>query len=197
MAQFGQQALDWDPLILRDAFQEAFSCKLSQMGFDKLQAGVSLIGTNLFQQSIEVFLACTSLYSNKRVRGQELPYVSLKDCCWAVFCYKELIDYDEKQEGPFDPDIVMYIQAIMNKDGISQLPQFMDFARLDDQTITNIQENLVSDVQAFEAYNRRQQQQVNEIKAYIKDKQKELAVQLAQLQDILKNKEKGFKRAKK
>lgn len=197
MAQFGQQALDWDPLILRDAFQEAFSCKLTQMGFDKLQAGVSLIGTNLFQQSIEVFLACTSLYANKRVRGQELPYVSLKDCCWAVFCYKELIGYDEKQDGPFDPDIVMYIQAIMNKDGISQLPQFMSFANLDDQTMTNIQENLVSDVQAFEAYNRRQQQEVNEIKAYIKDKQKELAVQLARFQEIMKNKEKGFKTAKK
>ena len=91
----------------------------------------------------------------------------------------------------------MYIQAIMNKDGVSMLPQFMDFAKLDDQHMTIIQENLASDVQAFEAYNRRQQQQVTQIKAYIKDKQTQLAMQLRDLQEIMKNREKGFKTAKK
>ena len=91
----------------------------------------------------------------------------------------------------------MYIQAIMNKDGVSMLPQFMDFAKLDDQHMTVIQENLASDVQAFETYNRRQQQQINQIKAYIKDKQAQLAVQLRDLQEIMKNREKGFKTAKK
>lgn len=198
MAQFGPECLDWDPLILRDAFQDAFSCKLSQKGFDKLQAGLSMVGTNLFTHSIETFLACASLCGNKPLKGEELPFVSLKDCCWAVFCWQELLGEDPAEfSEEFDPDIVLYIQALMDKDGISELPEFMDFAKLPDEKLTTIQQNLVSDVTAFQAYNRRQSQNVNEIKAWIKDKQRQLASQLVRFRDIMKNKEKGFKTAKK
>lgn len=198
MAAFGPECLDWDPLILRDAFQEEFSCKLSQRGFDKLQAGMTMIGTNLYTQSIEAFLACTSLCANKPVKQGQLAYVNIKDCCWGVFCWQELLgETIQETVQEFSPDIIMYIQALMDKQGISELPEFMSFAKMPDEKITTIQQNLISDVTAFQAYTSRQLETVNEIKAYIKDKQRVLALQLTRFQEIMKNKETGFKTPKK
>lgn len=69
VSKFQQQAVNWDPLVLRDAFQAQFNCKLSQRGFDKLMAGTSMIGTNLFTASIQSFqhvlqLVPTEAYSH-------------------------------------------------------------------------------------------------------------------------------------
>lgn len=198
MNRFGQDALDWDPLILRDAFQAQFNCKLSQKAFDKLMAGTSMIGTNLFTTSIQSFLACTAACNNKSINQNELCYVTLKDCCWAVFVWKEMIGYNPDQDSQrFDADIIMYIQALMQQEGISKLPDFLDFAKFDQHKITTIQQALVQDVTAFQAYNTRQLNQVQQLKAYIRDKQKVLVAQLQVLQGILKKQENPFKTAKK
>ena len=198
MAQFGPECLQWDPLVLRDAFQDAFDCKLSQKAFDKLQAGMSMVGTNLFTHSIETFLACTALCNEKPVKQPQLNYVTLKDCCWAVFCWQELLGYNpEEDDEKFDDDIIMYIQALMDKDGISELPQFMSFAKLPDDKLTVIQQNLAADASAFQSYHKRQQENVNQIMAFIKDKQALLAAQLKRFKEIMENKEKGFKTTKK
>ena len=193
---FGPQALQWDPLIVRDAFQDQYNVKLSQMGFDKLMAGISLIGTNLFNTSIQTFLAVASLYANKSIKAQQLSYVTLKDCCWAVFAWKDLLGIDNQQEAQFDPDIVQYIQALMKQAGISKLPQFMKFAGLQDADMTRIQQNLVQDAAAFQAYNIRQNNTVENIKAFIKDKQEKLVKQLSQLYKLV-NQENPIKIAKK
>lgn len=198
VGRFGQDALDWDPLILRDAFQAQFGCKLGQKAFDKLMAGTSMIGTNLFTTSIQSFLACTAACNNKAINQNQLCYVNLKDCCWSVFVWRQMIGYNPQQDSQrFDPDIVMYIQALMQQQGISMLPDFLDFAKLDDVKITTIQQALVQDATAFQAYNIRQMNEVQELKAYIRDKQKVLVAQLKVLQQLLKQQEKPFKTAKK
>lgn len=193
---FGPQCLDWDPLILRDAFQKEYNVSLTQIGFDKLMAGVTLIGTNLFNTSVQTFLAVSSLYANKPVKQTELAYVTLKDCCWAVFAWRDLLGIDQQDDQTFDSDIILYIQQLMKQDGISKLPQFMQFALLDDYDMTRIQEALVDDADAFQAYNIRQNNIVQDIKSYIKDKQSDLVKQLAILHQIV-NVENPIKIAKK
>lgn len=182
---FGPQALEWDPLILRDAFQDKYKVQLTQTGFDKLMAGVSLIGTNLFNTSVQTFLAITSLYADKPIKQSQLAYVTLKDCCWAVFAWRDLLGITDQDQQKFDSDIIAYIQQLMKQDGISKLPEFMMFASLDDNDMTRIQQALVDDVDAFQAYNIRQQNQVQQIKAYIKQKQSDLVKELAELHKIV------------
>lgn len=188
MRKYGQEALEWDPLILRDAFQRDFSCKLSKRAFDKLMAGTSMIGTNLFTSSIQSFLACTAACANKPISQNKLSYASLQDCCWSVFVYKDLIGYDQQQvQDPFDMDIIMYIQALMDQHGISKLPKYMEFADFNTQKKSAIQQSLVQDVTAFQAYNKRQLNQVADINAYVAQKQKNMIQQLKQLQKIFFN----------
>lgn len=198
MNKFGAQALDWDPLILRDAFQSQFNCKLGQKAFDKLMAGAAMVGTNLFTSSIQTFLACTALCANKPVRDSQLSYVDLQDCCWSVFTWKDLIGYDPQSDTQrFDQDIVMYVQQLMDIQGISKLPEFMDFAKFDENKMTRIQQALVSDAMAFQAYNIRQSTNMSELKAFVKQQQQILVGQLKQLQGILKSQPKLSEIAKK
>lgn len=189
ISKFGQQALDWDPLILRDAFQQAFNCKLTQRAFDKLMAGTTMIGTNLFSSSIQTFLACTAACNNKRIDSDKLTYVSLKDCCWSVFTYKDMLGWEQEQDTQeFDPDIIMYINGLMQVDGISSLPEYMQFANLPEAKITTIQEALVSDTDAFQAYTNRQLNQVQDINAYVKQMQQNLISQLTELDPVIHQK---------
>lgn len=186
VSKFGLEALQWDPLILRDAFQNTFNCKLSQKAFDKLMAGTAMVGTNLFTASIQSFLACTAACNNKTIKQTQLSYVSLKDCCWAVFVWKQLIGYDPNQDSQrFDQDIIMYIQSLMTEVGISKLPDFMSFAQFSKDKLHSIETALISDITAFQAYNTRQLNEIAQINAYIKDKQKILIQQLKQMRNIL------------
>lgn len=183
--KFGLEALQWDPLVLRDAFQDAFNCKLSQKAFDKLMAGTAMVGTNLFTTSIQSFLACTAACNNKAIKQSQLSYVTLKDCCWSVFVWKQLIGYNPEQDSQrFDLDIIMYIQALMTQAGISKLPKHMNFADFDKQKMSVIETALVSDLTAFQAYNTRQLNEVQELNAYIRDKQYVLVQQLKEMEKV-------------
>lgn len=145
-----------------------------------------MIGTNLFQVSIQAFLACASACANKSISQNELSFVTLEDCCWAVFCWKDMLGYDPKEDKEtFSPDIIAYIQSLMDMKGITKLPQFMEFANIDDQRLTHIQETLITDADAFQAYTGRQFNNVQQLKAQIKDKQGALVQQLKQMKLLL------------
>lgn len=178
ISKLGLECLDWDPLIVRDAFQQAFGIKLTQKGFDKLMAGLSMVGTDLYTSSIQGFLACTAQMNNDVFNQNEAPFVDLKQCCWGVWAYRQLIGDSEEQ---FNPDIVVYIQNLMKVDGISKLPDYMSFAAFTKDQMQPIDQALIGDQAAFTAYYNRQDVQVDEIITYVKQQQNMLITQLTQL----------------
>ena len=147
---------------------------------------MTMIGTNLFQVSIQAFLACTAACANKVISQQELSFVTLQDCCWSVFCWKDMLGFDPKEDKEtFSPDIIAYIQSLMDMKGLTKLPQFMQFADMDDQKLTRIQETLITDADAFQSYTGRQYNNAQQLKAQIKDKQGALIQQLKQMKIML------------
>ena len=175
---FGLQVLDWDPLIVKQSFQDYFQVKLSQRAFNKLQAGLTMLGTDAFQATIQGFLMCTAACANKPITQGQIPFVSLKDACWAFYLYQQLLGQKLQDVAP---QIDVYIQQLMRLQGITKLPQFMSCIQLDTSILQKAQIQLASDQALFSAYNIRQQNTVVQLQSYVDALKQQ---QIAQLQEL-------------
>lgn len=181
LAQMGQEALDMDPLLLRDAFQDIFDVqKMPQRMFDKLNCGLTLVGTALYTTTIEGFLSCTAVMNNQVVSGNTIPYCSIKECAWGVWEYMNLngdVDKDSRPTEEFSPDIKTYIQQAANRNGVTHMPVWLKFAETAPEKMPDMSE----DVDLFESWTARQESYVEGMNEYVKMRQDELKKELMTL----------------
>ena len=178
--KFGTPVLDWDPLITRDAFEGIFQIpKMPQRMFDKLQCGLSMLGTDLFTASLEGFLSCTACMNNLVFNSQTAPFVTLRHCAWGIWEYMNLngdIDKNNRPTEKFSPEIIGYIQETAKYYGVTQLPDWLQFAQ-EGLNMPDMSEN----VELFESYTLRQQEYVDGLNEYVTGRQEALGNELKKL----------------
>ena len=178
---FGLESLEWEPEILRDAFEKTFDMgHMSQKMFDKLNCGYMLIGTDAFNATLEGFLSATTIMNNLMFDELTVPFCSLDMCAWAVFEYLQLMgDFKDGESAvEFAPEIIGYIQKTGSLNGIYKFPKYLSFADYPDDQVPD----LSADPEQFEAYNQRQQNYVSDINAFVSEKQALLKDELLTLQ---------------
>lgn len=177
---FGLQSTQYEPQILRDMFQQRFNVrKMGQKAFDKLNCGYTLIGTDLYTRSIQVFLSCNCVMANRRIDDNIVSYNSLRDIAWGIWQYCNLVGQldDHKPTQQFNSDIIVYIRQLARAHGVTKLPPWMQFA----QPVVSYPQQLSSDPVVFQAYMQRQQSQRNSLIQFVVNKQNMLLSQLQQL----------------
>lgn len=182
MRALGTESLDWEPEILRDAFEDAYGIdKLSQRLFDKLNCGYMLVGTDAFTTSIEAFLSATAVMNNMVFESDEVPYCTFEMCAWSVWEYINLMGdiEDGKPTDPFSPEIILYIQKAANENGISRFPLWLKFAEPE-----NNLPDLSGDIDQFEMYQERQNDRISDMNGFVTRKQEELTEELTNLQKL-------------
>lgn len=179
--RFGDLALEWDPLVLRDGIEHALlKRKMPQRMFDKLNAGITMIATGTYTTTIEGFLMCTSVMNNKVVDEDHPPFCTLKECAWGVTEYMNLLgDMDEqgKPTETFSPDIIAYIQEAGKLNGVTKFPNCLKFAEG-----TVAMPELTIDPVVFSQYMARQDEYAAELDMYVQGRQKLLAEELKLLE---------------
>lgn len=182
LRKFGAEALDWDPLIVREAFEGGFHTrKMPQRLFDKLNCGLGLIGTTSFTDTIEGFLTATAVMNNLVLDAVTAPFVTLEQCAWSVWEYINLngdVDTESRPTESFSPDIVYYIQEVARLNGVFQLPVWLSFA----QAPKNQLPDMSSDVDLFESFMARQIDYISDLNGFVQTKQAELQKELSILQ---------------
>lgn len=176
----GPESLDWEPEILRDAFEEAFGIqKLPQKSFDKLNCGYTLISTDAFTSTIEGFLSATCVMNNLVFDEDEAPYCTFEMCAWSIWEYMNLMGEmeDSKPTEKFNSDIIEYIQQVAKVNGISKFPIWMQFAEKADAL-----PDMTGDIDVFEMYQQRQSDYVNDLYGFVNKKQADLTAELTELQ---------------
>jgi len=179
--RLGQDALEYDPLVLRDAFESVFGFdRMPQRMFDKLNCGLSMIGTTCYTDTIEGFLSCTAVMNNLVIDGDTAPFVTYRQCAWGVWEYINLngdVDAQSRPTERFSPDIVEYIRQAANLNGISRFPAWLQFAQPPNDTMPD----LSSDVDLFSQYMARQEEYVEDTNRYVEARMDLLKAELAEL----------------
>lgn len=183
LKKYGIEALDWDPLIVRDAFEGGFRVeKMPQRMFDKLNCGLSLVGTSLYTDSIEGFLTGTACMNNRVLDGLTASFCTLEECAWGVWEYMNLngdIDKNNQPTEKFSPDIAKYIQEAGKLNGVLKMPVWLKFAEAPDGSMPD----LTGDVDLFEMWSARQENYIEDLNGYVTYRQQALADELRSLKN--------------
>lgn len=181
ISALGIECLDWDPEVVLSEFERAYDIsKLPSRACDKLQTGLTLIGTDAFTSTIEGFLSCTRIMNNKLFDNSEIPYCDIRMCSWSICEYLQLMeDGNSAKDVVFAPEITIYIQKVGNIHGISKFPPWMAFADDDSGNLPD----MTGDISMFEMYSQRQGEYVDMLVAEADEKQKKLGSQLKILKD--------------
>ena len=180
---FGLESLDWEPEILRDAFEEQFEIKhMPQKLFDKLNCGYTLVGTDAFNSTIEGFLSCTAIMNNLVFDESEPPFCSLEMCAWSVWEYALVLGdlQDGKPTIEFSPDITAYIREVGKLNGISRFPKWLSFANKEDEPMPDT----TGDADLFAMYNNRQDAFISDMNGFVQHKQQLLNDELRKLEEL-------------
>ena len=181
LRKLGPESLEWDPLILRDAFEAVYRLeKLPQKSFDKLNCGYALIGTDTYTSTIEGFLSATAVMCGIPFESDTVPFCTLENCAWGVWEYMNLLgDMDEanRPTETFCPEIVEYIQQAGALNGVTRFPVWLEFANRDMKM-----PDMSEDAELFEMYNARQDDYIEHLNLYVTARQDRLAAELKELQ---------------
>ena len=178
--QFGMEFLDWDPLVRRDTVEKALGMKkLPQKIFDKINCGATLIGTNGYTQRIEVFIPCNYVMSGRVLTENSLGLDDPYTLAWGVWEYKQLVQGtpETDPEEPFAMDIAVYAGKVLSNDGILTAPQWLDFAEFDPDMMARVEEN----TEALPGYIDHQAGLMDDINAFVTDRQAKLVAQLDEI----------------
>ncbi len=61
---YGVEAYEWEPQILRNELEEKYQLEISDLQSDKIQAGITILTTNMYETDIRAFEVLTSLINH-------------------------------------------------------------------------------------------------------------------------------------
>lgn len=177
----GLESLDWDPLIIRDTMQDILKMpKMPQKLFDKINCGYTMIGTNGYTGSLEIFVPCNAIMSGIPIEEGSLGMDDQYSLAWGVYEYLKLTG-DDPKEVTFNVDTAVYAGEILYANGITTPPTWLDWAMIDPEKISRLDE-VLEDPQF---YMDRQAGMVKDIVNHCKTKEAEMISQLSSLDKLI------------
>lgn len=177
----GLDSLDWDPLIIRDAMQDAIKVgKLPQKLFDKINCGYTMIGTNAYTASLEAFVACNAVMSGIPVEEGSMGLDDQYSLAWGVFEYMKLTG-DTTEDLNFCIDTSVYAGEILYSAGITTPPVWLEWVSYDPEKIARLDEVLEDPQFYFD----RQAGMARSLVDHCKAREAEMVSQLSLLDKLL------------
>lgn len=128
--EYGAEWIEWDPTATTVQIESDFSISLPQKTADRIHAAASLLGTNLFHKSLEVFGTTCNAFSFVPVFGSSFIPPDLTSCVWGCAEAQLLLGRQEFEEEGFDPRIKQYVGIVMVREGLYRKPSMLRFAEL-------------------------------------------------------------------
>jgi hypothetical protein len=61
--KYGTGCFDWESIILRNELETDFDLKLTDLQSDKIQAGITVLTTDMYENDVRTFEVCSSLFN--------------------------------------------------------------------------------------------------------------------------------------
>jgi hypothetical protein len=129
---WGMDCLNWEPETITTAVRDQFGTELHALNYDKLQAAVSLVTSNLYHRSPGAFCAINKAFSFKPVNNKEFNVCGLDDVLWGTTEARLLEGPEQFDEEGFTTDISRYVGQLLQAEGVTTPPSNLKFAIYDD-----------------------------------------------------------------
>jgi hypothetical protein len=117
--KYGQECFAWEPTVLKAELQEDFDCVMDDLQSDKIQAAITILTTELYEENVAVFETLNYLLNHKPDNLDELnPLEAEELICGLTEAY--LI---RGEEFDFSPEIRVYAGQIFYDYGFHKPPE--------------------------------------------------------------------------
>lgn len=124
VARYGANCFDWEPSILRNELEEDFKLTLTDLQSDKLQAGITVLTTNMYETNIRTFEVCSRLLNSTSQDFEDFEPLEAEELISALTEVMLI-----KMETPeFGPDINVYAGQVFFNYGFCKPPQLFPSA---------------------------------------------------------------------
>lgn len=181
---YGTEGLEWDPSTIRSEIEDDYGVKLSTLNFNKLMAGISVIQSDQFYQSLPDFIHLCNVLNGDILDPRWFDPADPSECAWGITETMFLSPPEREEENPFSQDIVTYIAEAVKAHGIHNPPDVLRVGlRADaDQIAENVAQTFSDDPIMYSAIWKNQQEKSDEIREYVKSNLRTLLGQLNKLQ---------------
>ncbi len=178
---WGMECIEWEPETFSSAVRDTFDAVLDGLNYDKLNAAISLLATNLYHRSPGAFTAVNKALSFKSVKPNEFNVCSLDDVLWGTTEAQLIEGKEEFIEQGFTQDISRYVGQLLEAEGVTNPPSNVAFAKIDERYREDNRNAEFEDPAAWKMTMQREEDQVEEMNKFMGVNLQRLFLQLRAL----------------
>lgn len=164
---WGLECIQWEPETITTAVRDEFGVALAALNYDKLQAAISLAGSNLYHRSPGAFCAINKAFSFKPVNSKEFNVCGLDDILWGTTEAQLLEGPEEYLEQGFTHDISRYVGQLLQAEGVINPPSNLNFAEYDDGVVEASVDSEFTDPTAWKMVMQREEEEIEDMNRFM------------------------------
>lgn len=123
---YGTEYTEWDPATVGTSVKQDFGVAITEGIADRIQAGATLLTTDLFFRQLEAYIpTCNALFMLPVLPDTFLP-APLEACAWG--CVEARFLLGDLYEASFSGHIPEYVGKLLDNHGIWFAPEMLAFA---------------------------------------------------------------------
>jgi hypothetical protein len=164
---WGTECIEWEPETFSSAVRDTFDTELDGLNYDKLNAAISLVASNLYHRSPGAFCAINKALSFKTVNSGEFNVCSLDDVLWGTTEAQLIMGQEEFVEQGFTQDISRYVGQLLEAEGVTHPPSNLSFAKMDEAYLEANQGAEFTDPAAWKMTMQREEEDIEEMNKFM------------------------------
>lgn len=135
LAKYGVECMDYQPEFLRKDLNEDFNVDISDLQSDKIQAGMTILKTDLFEAQWEVFKTVCHLLNSIPDSFEENTPLEAEVVAAAMAHYKVIVEDDVRT--PFSDEVCAYVGQVFHHYGMVEAPSLFPNAMMPESNEMN------------------------------------------------------------
>ncbi len=119
--KYGVECFDWFPDTLREEIRNDYDVEITDLQSDMIQAAITIMSTNFFEEQWEVFKTCVHLLNGLSDSFEDFTPMEAEYIASALADYMLLKDGDDESEE-FSDEVEAYIGDSFYHYGLSKAP---------------------------------------------------------------------------
>lgn len=146
---YGTEGFQWDPKTIKMEIEDDFSVKLPQANHDRLMTAIRLVTSDDFYKSLPDFVNFCNILSGDTYDPRTWDPADAAEVAWGLT--EALLLDPPTEDEPFTPDILAYIGAILDMEGIMNPPDILRIATRTQDLAAKVQGDFTDDPEMFGA----------------------------------------------
>ena len=177
----GPEVGEWEPESIYTELHTMFDIEADKLLADKINASLTLVGTDLYHKSLEAFTSLNTVMNFKYADFHSFTPNTMEDLIWGVTEARLIEGGKDFDVQGFSHDISRYTALTLSAEGLTKPPTILKFAEFDPGELDNRDMALAADPLIATTYWQRNDETMNVLNTYTVAKLKKLFEQLRTL----------------